>query len=259
MNQVTTGYAPVNGLKMYYEVHGAGVASTAAGRPLVLLPGGVMTIEHSFGAMLPALADGRQVIATELQAHGRTADIDRDITMPALASDVAGLLGHLGVDRADVLGFSLGAGVALQLALDYPDRVGRLIAASAGYSSDGYHAEISDPARWATSTRMPTAEDFRQMREAYERLAHDPGHFDASQAKIGQAAGSMSWTAAELGRIGAPTLLVFGDHDFIRLEHAVEMSGLIPGAQLAVLPGTTHMGLLRRADLMVPLVRDFLG
>jgi pimeloyl-ACP methyl ester carboxylesterase len=255
MSQATTGYAPVNGLKMYYEVHGEG----GAGRPLVLLHGGVMTIELSFGAMLPALADGRQVIAAELQGHGHTADIGRDMTMAALAGDVAGLLAYLGVEQADVLGFSLGAGVALQLALDAPDRVGRLIAASAGYNADGTHAEIFDPAQWATSTRMPTAEDFQLMREAYQRVAPDPGYFDAFQARTGQAAGSMSWTAAEIGRIGAPTLLIFGDHDFIRLEHAVEMQNLIPGAQLAVLPGTTHTGVLRRTDLMIPLVRDFLG
>jgi pimeloyl-ACP methyl ester carboxylesterase len=254
MSEVTTGYAPVNGLKMYYEVHGAG-----AGRPLVLLPGGVTTIELSFGAALPALSDGRQVIATELQAHGRTADIDRDITMPALAGDVAGLLGQLGVEQADVFGFSLGGGVALQLALDYPALVGRLIAASVGYSADGLHAEISDPSQWATSTRMPTAEDFQQMRESYERVASDPSQFDASRARIGQAAGGMGWTAAELGRISAPALLVFGDHDFFRLEHVVEMHALIPGAQLAVLPGATHMGLMRRADLMIGLIRDFLG
>jgi pimeloyl-ACP methyl ester carboxylesterase len=158
-----------------------------------------------------------------------------------------------------VLGFSLGGGVALQLALDHPDRVGRVILASVSYASDGYHAEISDPARHATSTRMPTAEDFRQMREAYARLAPDPGHFDAFAAKTSRAAGSLKgWTAEELGRIAAPTLLVFGDHDFIRLEHAVEMHGLIPSAQLAVLPGATHMGVMRRTDLVVPMVRDFL-
>jgi pimeloyl-ACP methyl ester carboxylesterase len=98
------------------------------------------------------------------------------------------------------------------------------------------------------------------MREAYARLAPDPGHFEAFAAKTSQAAGSLKgWTAAELGRIGAPTLLVFGDHDFIRLEHAVEMHALIPGAQLAVLPGATHMDVMRRTDLIVPLVRDFLG
>jgi pimeloyl-ACP methyl ester carboxylesterase len=107
---------------------------------------------------------------------------------------------------------------------------------------------------------MPTAEDFRQMREAYDRLTPGPGpgDFDFLAARGGQA-GSRGWTAAELGRISAPTMLVFGDHDFFRLEHAVEMHALIPGAQLAVLPGATHMGLMRRADLMIPLVRDFLG
>jgi pimeloyl-ACP methyl ester carboxylesterase len=251
---MNTGYAAVNGLKMYYEVHGEG-----AGRPLVLLHGGVLTIELSFGAVLPALAAGRRVIVTELQGHGRTADIDRDMSMAAFAGDVAGLLGHLGVTQADVFGFSLGGGTALQLALDHPDLVGRLIVASVGYNSDGTHPEIMDPAQWATSTRMPTAEDFRQMQEAYARVAPDPGHFDAFRARTGQAAGSMSWTPAELGRISAPTLLIFGDHDFIRLEHAVEMSRLIPGAQLAVLPGATHMGVLRRPDLMIPLIQGFLG
>jgi pimeloyl-ACP methyl ester carboxylesterase len=253
MSEVTTGYAPVNGLKMYYEVHGAG-----AGRPLVLLHGGASTIELSFGAVLPWLAEGRQVIAAELQGHGRTADIDRDMTVAALAGDVAGLLGQLGVDQADVLGFSLGGEVALQLALDHPDRVGRVVLVSVSYARDGFHAEISDPAQWATSTRMPTAEDFRQMREAYHRLAPDPGDFDALAARAEQA-GSRGWTTAELGRISAPALLVFGDHDFIRLEHAVEMHALIPGAQLAVLPGATHMGLMRRTDLMIPLVKGFLG
>ena len=253
---MNTGYAAVNGLKMYYEVHGDG---TAGQPPLVLLPGGVLTIELSFGNVLPALAADRQVIVTELQGHGRTADIDRDMSMAAFAGDVAGLLGHLGVAQADLFGFSLGGGVALQLALDYPDLAGRLIVASVGYNADGTHGEISDPARWATSTRMPTAEDFRQMQEAYARVAPDPGHFDTFRAHTGQAAGSMRWTPAELGRIGAPTLLIFGDHDFITLEHAVAMHALIPGAQLAVLPGTTHMGMMRRADLMIPLIRGFLG
>jgi pimeloyl-ACP methyl ester carboxylesterase len=107
---------------------------------------------------------------------------------------------------------------------------------------------------------MPTAEDFQQMRDAYARLAPDPDHFGAFAAKASQAAGSLKgWTAGELGGITAPTLLVFGDHDFIRLEHAVDMHGLIPGAQLAILPGATHMAVMRRADLIVPLVRDFLS
>ena len=253
MSQVTTGYAPVNGLRMYYEVRGTG-------RPLVLLHGGLMTIEASFGPLLPVLAAERQVIAAELQGHGRTADIDRDLELRYLADDVAALLDHLGIDRADVLGFSLGGGVALQLALDYPGRVGRLILVSVSYAADGYHQEISDPARHPISTRMPTAEDFRQMREAYARLAPDPDHFEVFAAKASRAAANMKgWTPDQLGGITAATLLVFGDHDFIRLEHAVEVHGLIPGAQLAVLPGATHMGVMRRADLILPLVREFLA
>ncbi len=253
MSQARSGYAPVNGLRMYYEVHGQG-------RPLVLLHGGLLTIDLSFGDLLPALAAGRQVIATELQGHGRTADIDRDLDVGLLAGDVAALLDHLSVDQADVLGFSLGGGVALQLALDHPDRVGRVILASVSYAPDGFHQEISDPAQHATSTRMPTEDDFRQMREAYLRLAPDPGHFEAFMAKASQAAGSLKgWPAEELGRIASPALLVFGDHDFIRLEHAVQMHALIPGAQLAVLPGATHMSLLRRTDLMLPLIGGFLA
>ena len=250
---VTTGYAAVNGLRMYYEVRGTG-------RPLVLLHGGLMTIEDSFGPLLPVLAAERQVIAAELQGHGRTADIDRDLELRYLADDVAALLDHLGIDQVDVLGFSLGGGVALQLALDHPGRVGRLILVSVSYADDGYHQEISDPARYPTSTRMPTEEDFRQMREAYVRLAPDPDHFEALEAKASRAAANMKgWTADQLGGITAAALLVFGDHDFIRLEHAVEVHGLIPGAQLAVLPGTTHMGVMRRADLILPLVQDFLA
>ncbi len=253
MGQVTTGYAPVNGLRMYYEVRGTG-------RPLVLLHGGLMTIEDSFGPLLPVLGAERQVIAAELQGHGRTADIDRELELRYLADDVVALLDHLGIDQADVLGFSLGGGAALQLALDHPGRVGRLILVSVSYGADGYHQEISDPARHATSTRMPTAEDFRQMREAYARVAPDPGHFEAFAAKASQAVANMKgWTADQLGGIGAATLLVFGDHDFIRLEHAVQVHGLIPGAQLAVLPGATHMGVMRRSDLILPLVREFLA
>ena len=252
---MNSGYAPVNGLRMYYETHGHG----GTGRPLVLLHGGLQTIELSFGALLGQLAAGRQVIATELQGHGRTADIDRDLDPGLLAGDVAALLDHLGVGQADVLGFSLGGTVAVQLALDHPDLVGRLIPVSVSFASDGFHQEITDPARYATSTRMPTEEDFGQMREAYTGVAPDPGHFDVFWARVGQAAnGFKGWTPGELGAITAPTLLVFGDHDFVRLEHAVQVHALIPGAQLAVLPGATHVGVLRRADLIVPLVSEFL-
>jgi pimeloyl-ACP methyl ester carboxylesterase len=256
MSQVSTGYAPVNGLQMYYEVYG----NPQAGRPLMLLHGGHHTIELSFGAVLPGLAASRLVIAAELQGHGRTADIDRPVDVRFLAEDVAALLDHLGIGQADVLGFSLGGDVAVQLAVDHPDRVGRLIPVSVSYGPDGMHEEITDPARHATSTRMPTEEDFRQMREAYARLAPDPEHFEAFMDKQTQAVAAFrGWTPDELGRITAPSLLVFGDHDFIRLEHAAQTLDRIPGAQLAVLPGTTHMTVMHRADLIVPLAEAFLS
>jgi pimeloyl-ACP methyl ester carboxylesterase len=253
MTRVTTGYAPVNGLNMYYEVHGEG-------KPLVVLHGGVLTIDLSFGAVLPGLVPDRQVIAMELQGHGHTADIDRDINFENLASDVAGVLDHLGVATADVFGFSLGGGTALQLAVDFPDRVDHLIAASVAYSADGFLPEIMDPSQFGVSTRLPTADDFQQMRDAYASVAPDPGHFDAFLQKTSAAAATAKgWTPEQLGSITARTMLVFGDHDFFKLEHAISMRDLIPGAQLAVLPGTTHMDVLRRADLTVPLVSGFLG
>ena len=248
-------YAHVGPLDMYYEVHG-----TNDGAPLVLLHGGVLTIDLSFGDLIPKFAADRTVIATELQGHGRTADIDREIDLKYLASDVAGLLDHLGVARADVFGFSLGGGTALQFALDYPGRVRKLVIASAAYSPDGFQPDIMDPALQATSTRMPTADDFAEMRDAYLRIAPDPGYFDEFLGKISRAAMTHpGWTAAELGSIAAPTMLVFGDNDFFRLEHAVAMRELIPGAQLAVLPGTTHMDVTRRTSVIYPVVSEFLG
>lgn len=251
----TNGYAHIGALDMYYEVHGEG-----EGAPLVLLHGGVLTIDLSFGNLIPKFAADRQVIAVELQGHGRTADIDRDVDLKYLASDVAGLLDQLGVERADVFGFSLGGGTALQFALDYPDRLRKLVAASVAYAPEGFRPDIMDPALQATSTRLPTADDFAQMRDAYLRVAPDPGHFDEFLGKISQAAMTQTgWSAAELGTIKAPTLLLFGDNDFFYLEHAVAMRELIPGAQLAVLPGTTHMDMTRRTSLIYPIVSEFLG
>ncbi|KAA9157185.1 alpha/beta hydrolase [Amycolatopsis acidicola] len=249
----TRDYAPVRGLQMYYEVHGAG-------RPLVLLHGGVHTVELTFGALLPDLARDRQVIAAELQGHGRTADIDREMTLPELAADVLALLDHLGLERADFFGFSLGGLVALQLVITAPERVGRLVLASTHYRAEGYHEEILDPALWAGSRRMPTDADFAEMRKSYERVAPDPGHFEQLTAKLSKNVPVIEgWRAEQLRAIPAKTLLLFGDNDFIRLEHAVEMAGLIPDAQLGILPDTTHTGLPRHPELVLPMVRPFLG
>jgi pimeloyl-ACP methyl ester carboxylesterase len=246
-------YAPVNGLKMYYEVHGTG-------RPVVLLHGGLHTLELSFGPMLPDLAAGRQAIGVELQGHGHTADIDRPMSLASLADDVVALLDELGLDRADLFGFSLGGLVALQVATSRPERVDRLVLASTHYRADGYYDEIRDPALQAGSTRMPTEADFQEMEETYRRVAPEPDRFADVAAKLSAAVPEIEgWSEDALCAIDAATLLIFGDHDFVRLDHAARMAELIPDSQLAVLPGTTHTNVLRRTELVVPMVRSFLG
>jgi pimeloyl-ACP methyl ester carboxylesterase len=248
----TTGaYAKVNGLEMYYEVHGT------RGRPLVLLHGGVLTIGLTFGAVLADLARDRQVIAVELQGHGHTADTDRDITLPHLASDVMALLDQLGVGQADFFGFSLGGLTSLQAAVSWPERVGRLVLASTQYRQDGYFEEVRTP-DWG-SPRLPTEADFREMAAAYAEVAPDPDHFQDFLAKCSRAAqADLGWTADDLRALTAPTLLVIGDSDFVRVEHAAEMQRLIAGSRLAVLPGATHMRVMWQPELL-PMVSGFLA
>jgi pimeloyl-ACP methyl ester carboxylesterase len=247
-----TGYADVNGLRMYYELHGRGA-------PLVLLHGGVMTIDLSFGLLIPPLAQSHLVIGVEMQGHGRTADIDRTLTPAGLAEDVVGLLDHLGIDRAHVLGHSMGGATALELAVSHPTRVRSIVVISAGARPDGMHEDLTDPARMATSTRLPTARDFADMRDAYTKLSPHPTRFDDFIAATGRANLAMEgWSDGQLAGISAPTLLIIGDNDFVTVEHAALMKELIPGAYLAVLPNTTHMDATRRPELLVPMVSEFL-
>jgi pimeloyl-ACP methyl ester carboxylesterase len=245
----TTGrYASVNGLRLYYEEHGAG-------RPMVLLHGGLHTGELSFGHLIPLLAPSHRLIVLDMQGHGRTADVEREPSYPDLADDVVALLDHLGIERADVLGFSLGGLVAMELGMRHPGRVDRLVVAAAHYRPDGYH-DLSDPA----SVRMPTSAEFAEMRAEYERVAPDPGHFDAFLERMNVVVhGHPGWSAEDLRSIAAPVLLVIGDTDFVRIEHAAEMHELIPDAQLAVLPGTRHTEVIQRADVLVPLMARFLA
>ena len=244
-------YADVNGLHLYYEVHGTG-------SPLVLLHGGLGSGEM-FGPVLPAFADRHQVIVPDLQGHGRTADIDRPITPAALAGDVVGMLDKLGVDRAHVLGHSMGAAVALELAVSHGERVRSIVAASASVRPDGMHEDLTDPEKMATSTRMPTAQDFAEFREAYQRLSPHPDHFEEFLGRLSASnADLQGWSDAQLAGITAHVLLLIGDHDFTTVEHGALMLQLIPGSQLAVLPGTTHMQITRRADLLLPILARFL-
>ncbi len=249
----TNGYADVNGLHMYYEVHGD------EGTPLVLLHGGVMTIDLNFAGLIPTLAKRHRVIGVEFQAHGRTADIDRDITYAALAGDVIGVLDHLGIDRAHVLGHSMGGGTTLELAVHHGERLLSAVPVSASVRPDGAHPDLADPSTYATSPIMPTQQDFADMAQAYARLSPHPDRFEALPARTMKTVeGWTGWTDEQLAGITAPTLIVQGDNDFTTIEHAGLMRQLIPGSQLLVLPGTTHMQATRRAELLLPALTAFL-
>jgi pimeloyl-ACP methyl ester carboxylesterase len=243
---VAMAYAPVNGIQLYYETHGSG-------RPLVLLHGGLMTIELNFGPLLEPLAASRRVIAVELQGHGHTADTDRPMTIDALAGDVVALLDHLGIGEADLFGFSLGGLVAYAVALAAPTRVGKLIVASAdAHRPPGRESVPLD------DERMPTPADFQAMRDAYDAVAPDPAHFDDFAARTSTMVHEFPGWTDELRSLQVPTLLIFGDRDFSPLRDVVELIELLPDAQLAVLPGTTHFGLTRLPREVLALMIAFL-
>jgi pimeloyl-ACP methyl ester carboxylesterase len=257
------GYAPVNGLNMYYEIHGTG-------RPLVLLHGAYMTIDM-FGELLPTLAETRRVIAVELQGHGHTADVDRPLSYEQMADDVAALLRHLEIEEADIFGYSMGGGVALQIVIRHPEVVRKLVVASASYTSDGMHPELLE----MIPSIVPEAFAGSPVDEAYLRTAPNPEDFPNLVAKLKRLdMEPFAWPPEHLRAIEAPTLIVVGDSDAIRLEHAVEMFRLLgggvmgdlaglPRSRLAVLPGTTHFvppgfGVLDRADWLVAMIGEFL-
>ena len=253
-----TGYAPVNGLQMYFEIHGTG-------QPLVVLHGAFMTIEL-MGKLIPELAKSRQVIAVELQGHGHTADVDRPLTYEQLADDTAALLRHLGTVNADVYGYSLGGGVALQVALRHPALVRKLVIVSASFSSSGMYPEVVE----AIKQLEPELFDGTPWREAYNRVAPNPDAFPTLVGKMGQLdVTPFEWSPGAIRAIAAPTLIVVGDSDGTRPEHAVEMFRLrgggvfgdlagMPASQLAILPGTAHVGMLDRADWLLLMVPPFL-
>ena len=246
MDNPTGAFADINGLRIYYEIHGSG-------RPLVLLHGGVLTIDFMFGPMLPTLAAHRQVIALEFQGHGRTVDTGRAMSFDQLAEDVVALLAHLGIEEADVFGFSLGGLVGWSLVVQHPELVGRFVVASADYRN-----RESDPDE--TPRPMPTEADFQAMRDAYEAVAPDPSQFDALPLKVGTMVNTayVGWTADDLRGVEQPTLVLVGDRDFIRVSDAAEAAELLPHGQLAVLPGTTHMDMTRSPERILAMVVPFL-
>ncbi len=261
-NERTSGgkgsYASVNGLEMYYEIHGTG-------EPLVLIHGGFMTI-GMMGQIVPSLAETRQVIAVELQGHGHTADIDRPWTYEQMADDIAALIKLLRLERADVFGFSVGGNITLQTAIRHPEVVRKLVVAGAPCRSDGEY-----PENRALMERF-TGESsiLSSAREAYISVAPRPQDWQQLVARARQmATEDYDWTQ-DMAAIQAPALIVVGDADSVFPAHAVEMFELLGGgkaesmmgnlskAQLAMLPGITHFTLLTHSDLLLEVITPFL-
>jgi pimeloyl-ACP methyl ester carboxylesterase len=249
----------VNGMQMYYEVSGEG-------DPLVVLHGAYMNIP-TMGEIIPMLARTRKVYALELQGHGRTTDIDRPITYPNLADDVAAFMDAVGIGKADVFGYSMGAAAGLQLAIRHPEKVDQLAAASVAYDFQGWQ-----PAFRAFIPQM-TVEMFTGMplfAEEYRRLAADPAGFPALVEKlIALEKEPMAWEE-EVKALKAPVLIIAGDADVATLEHSVAMFRLLGGGEmgdmgkplaqsrLAVMPATSHTAVIMQPDLLLTFIEPFL-
>jgi pimeloyl-ACP methyl ester carboxylesterase len=249
-------YADVNGIKMYYEIHGSG-------SPLVLLHGGGSTIYTSFGSILPALAKNHRVIAIELQAHGHTGDRNAPETFKQDADDVAELMSQLKISKADILGFSNGGQTTLQLAIAHPGKVRKIIIASAFYKRDGVPAAFWQGFANATLNDMPQI-----YRDEYLKINPDPAMLQNMFNKdVQRMENFKDWKEEDIRSIQAPAFIVTGDHDISTPEHAVEMWRLMPGSRLAILPGAhgQYLGeaLFAGADSKLPgffvgMVEEFL-
>lgn len=253
-----SGYSDVNGLKMYYEVYGEG-------KPIVLLHGSYMTIPLNWSEMIPALSKNRKVIVMELQGHGRTRDTSREISYEGMADDVSGLLEHLKIDSSDVLGYSMGGGVAFQMAVRHPEQVRRLVVLSGSYTHDGWWADVE--AMYSSIN----ADMFKgsPIEKQYDSLGNDPAHFPAFVKKVISIDLKPYDWSKDVKNIKAPLLMAIGDADGIRYEHALELFRAkgggkmgdihgLPQSRLAIIPGTTHIGMMQRTDWLVPMINDFL-
>jgi pimeloyl-ACP methyl ester carboxylesterase len=255
----TTGYAPVGGLKMYYEIHGSG-------EPVVLLHGAFMAISGDWNDWIGELSKTRKVIAIEMQGHGRTADIKRDLSYENLADDVAGLLDYLKIPNADIIGYSLGGGVAMQCAIRHPEKVRKVVSISARFRQDGLVKEGLD----AFPKLTPEAFKDSPIEIEYKKLSPTPDKFaDLVNHIKAMASKPFDFGADKLRATKAPMFFIHGDADGVRLEHISEMFRLKGGevhgdmrprsaSRLAILPNTTHVTLMQRMPVIVPMVNDFL-
>ncbi|WP_109700219.1 alpha/beta fold hydrolase [Chitinophaga deserti] len=253
-----TGFAAVNGLNLYYEVYGEG-------KPIVLLHGSFMNIPLNWAQIIPLLAKDRKVIVAEMQAHGRTKDIAREFSYEYMADDVSGLLKHLKIDSADILGYSMGGGVAFQMAVRHPEQVRRLVVLSGTYTHDGWWPEVE--AMYSTMN----AEMFKgsPIEQQFLDQGNDSTQFPAYLKKVLSIDLKPYDWSKEVKSLKMPVFMAIGDADGVRYEHALElfrakgggkmgdMHGM-PHSRLAILPGTTHIGMMHKANLWVPMVTDFL-
>lgn len=249
----------INGMQMYYEVSGEG-------EPMIVLHGAYMNIP-GMGAIVDRLAETHRVYALELQGHGRTTDIDRPITYPNLAGDVAAFMEAVGIGKADVFGYSMGAAAGLRLAIDHPEKVDQLVLASGAYDFEGWQPAFRDFIPQMTVemiTAMPMAEE-------YKKLAPDPDGFPALAEKlIALEKEPMAW-GEEVAALETPVLIIAGDADVSTLEHNVEMFRLLggggmgdmgqplPASRLAILPATSHTAVIGQPDLLMMFVGPFLA
>lgn len=248
----------VNGMQMYYEVSGAG-------EPLIVLHGAYMNIP-SMGEIIPMLAESHRVYALEFQGHGQTTDIDRPITYPNLASDVAAFMDVVGIEEADVFGYSMGAAAGLRIAIDYPDKIDQLIAASVAYDFEGWQPafkEFIPQMNVEMFLKMPFAAEYRE-------LAADQDGFPALVEKlIALEHEPMAW-GKEVEALKTPVLIITGDADVATLEHTVSMFRLLgggemgdmgqplPGSRLAVMPATSHTAVINQPELLYAFIEPFL-
>lgn len=261
-----SGYAPADdGHRIYYETYGRG-----SGVPIVLLHGGVMAIESAWAPdFIRRFSRTRRVIAVEQVAHGHTADrANSPITYERMADDTKAVLDHLGVERADFFGHSMGGAISIGMAIRHPDRTRNVTALSTGYSSDGMLPELVEmnrnPQHQPSPELMPLLpqqSDFEAWSATYARVSPDgAAGLQNVLAKLGTLITTWpGYTEDQLRRIRTPVLLGMGDRDFITAEHFARMASLIPEAQYAVLPGTTHMSILERGDWLEPMMAARFG
>lgn len=244
-------HVPINGLDFYYE-------RTGSGEPVVLVHGGLLTIDLSWSRLIPELAKTHDVIAVELQGHGHTTDSDRPFTPANNAADLIALLDHLGIDKAVFIGHSTGAATAWEIAVRHPDRISKLVSMSGSVKPDAGVPDFDDPETLMQSPRVPTPDEIAAMQAAYERHSATPDKFMEFQQKIASAPDGEGFTDEELGGVTCPVLQIMGDLDFVNFGHLTVMQDLLPDVRIGVLPGTPHTQVPLRVEFYKPMLDAFL-